>query len=121
MKQYSVFFHRGDDLTLKTRVMKGRAWVDEVGLHIAIPNCAKTAQSGSPGVEAPQAFIIPADEVISAEIFRLHGLGRVIRVEHKGGRLFLAVVRLMIGQFAFINFFKTGTLQKEIAAIAKSG
>ncbi len=31
------------------------------------------------------------------------GLGRVIRIEHRRGRVFLSVVRLMLGQFAFIN------------------
>jgi hypothetical protein len=30
------------------------------------------------------------------------------------------VVRLMIGQFAFINFYRTGTLQKQLASLAKS-
>ena len=50
----------------------------------------------------------------SAELFRLQGLGRMIRIEHAGGTLFLTVVvRFCIaGQFATINFFKTGKLLK---------
>jgi hypothetical protein len=98
--KYKVFFHRGDELTLKTKVMKGHAWLDESGLHI----------------EGPGGFAIPLGELQKAELFRLHGLGRVIRIEHLQGRLFLSVTRLMIGQFAFINFFKTGALQKDLAA-----
>ena len=100
--KYKVFFHPGDELTLKTRVMKGYAWLDDSGLHI----------------EGPGGFDIPLGELQEAELFRLHGLGRVIRIEHRQGRLFLAVTRLMIGQFAFINFFKTGALHKDLAAIA---
>jgi hypothetical protein len=101
--KYKVFFHRGDELSLKTKVSKGRAWLDDAGLD----------------VEGPNGFTIPSGEILEAELFRLHGLGRVIRIEHKGGRLFLAVVRLLLGQFAIINFFRTGTLQKQLALVAK--
>jgi hypothetical protein len=61
----------------------------------------------------------PFGDILEAELFRLNGLGRVIRVEHRGGRLFLSVVRLMIGQFAYINFFQTGTLQKLLASVVE--
>ena len=33
--------------------------------------------------------------------------------------MFLAVVRLMTGQFAFVNFLKTGKLRKELLATAQ--
>jgi len=56
---------------------------------------------------------------MEVELFRFHGLGRVIRVEHRLGRLYLSVVRVMIGQFAIINFFKTGALHKALSVIAK--
>jgi hypothetical protein len=101
--KYKVFFHRGDELSLKTKVSKGRAWLDDAGLH----------------VEGPNGFTIPSGEILEAELFRLHGLGRVIRIDHKGGRIFRAVVRLMLGQFAIINFFRTGTLQEQLAFVAK--
>jgi hypothetical protein len=100
--KYKVFFHRGNELTLKTRVMRGYARLDDSGLHI----------------EGPDGFVVPLGELQEAELFRLHGLGRVIRLEHRQGRLYLAVTRLMIGQFALINFFKTGALHRELAAIA---
>ena len=103
--RYKVFFHRGEELVLKTRVERGYAWVDEIGLH----------------VEASGGFHIPKQDLLSAELFRLHGLGRVVRIETRTGRVFLSVVRGMIGQFAFINFWKTGKLQKELAAAAHQG
>ena len=102
--RYKVFFHQGDELSLKTRVSRGEAWIDESGLH----------------VKGASEVVIPSGNLRSAELFRLHGLGRVIRVEHNQGRLFLSVVRLMIGQFAIINFFKSGTLHEELTKIANT-
>lgn len=101
--KYKVFFHCGNELSIKTRVARGSAWLDAEGLH----------------VKGQNGFTIPISDIKGAELLRLHGLGRVIRVEHQGGRLFLSVVRLMIGQFAFINFLRTGSLCKQIAALAK--
>jgi hypothetical protein len=56
----------------------------------------------------------------SAQLFRLHGLGRVIRLRHGDGQIFLSVIRFMVWQFATINFFKTGKLQKELSDIANA-
>jgi hypothetical protein len=102
--KYRVFFYRGTELGLKTRVEKGQAWLDTAGLHI----------------DGPDGSTIPSNDILKAELFRLHGLGRVIRLDYRGGLVFLSVMRLMIGQFAFINFFKTGALHKQLAAIAKA-
>ena len=99
--KYKVFFHQGDELTLKTKVARGEAWLDGSGLHVS----------------GPSELLVRSEDLLAAELFRLHGLGRVIRVEHRGGRLFLSVVRLLIGQFAFINFFKTGALHKELVSV----
>jgi hypothetical protein len=99
-KKYKVFFHHGDELGLKTRVSKGKAWIDDRGLNITGPN---------------DTTVVARAAIKDVELFRLHGLGRVIRVDHNGGRLFLSVVRFMIGQFATINFFQTGKLHKALA------
>jgi hypothetical protein len=99
--KYKVFFHRGNELTLKTTVFKGHAWLDGSVLQ----------------VEGPESFNIPVCELQQVKLFRLHDLGRVIEIEHLHGRLFLSVTRLMIGQFAFINFFKTGKLYKELSIL----
>ena len=101
--KYKIFFHQGNELGLKTRVEKGEAWLDDSGLNI----------------KGASQFLIPGNEIRDVELFRLHGLGRVIRVEHRQGRLFVSVIRFMIGQFATINFFKTGELHEELSSIAK--
>jgi len=71
-------------------------------------------------IEGPGGFTITNDDMVEAELFRLHGLGRVIRLDYRGGRVFLAVFRLMVGQFALINFFKTGALHKKLDTVAKA-
>jgi hypothetical protein len=101
---FKVFFHQGQEIGLKTRVSKGTAWIDSSGLNIKGPD--------------GDIFYSAAD-INDVKLFRLHGLGRVIRVDRQDGRLYISVVRLMIGQFAFINFFKTGELHKLLAGLAK--
>jgi hypothetical protein len=103
--KYKVFFYFGDELTIKTKVSRGYAWLDDSGLHI----------------EGPGGIDIPSGDLQHAELFRLHGLGRVIQIEYRHGRLFLSVIRFMIGQFATINFLKTGAFQKQLAALANRG
>jgi hypothetical protein len=104
MTTYKVFFHSGDELGLKTRVKKGKAMLDESALHL----------------EGPDGLSIPLSEISAVKLFRLHGLGRVIQIDHQGGRLFVSVIRLMIGQFAIINFFKTGDLNERLLATTNS-
>ena len=99
-------FHAGDALGLSTRVLKGEAWINDTGLNVE-----------EPGVDH---IVISTADIRTVEMFRLHGLGRVIQVDHRNGRLFLSVVRLMIGQFAFINFFRTGKLYNALAAVSAS-
>ena len=100
-----VFFHQGDSLTLKTKVQKGKAWVDDVGLHVE-------------GRSGP-LIVLSRSDIISAELFRLHGTCTVIRVEHKGGRLFLSVIRFLIGgQLMLVNYHGTVALQKKLALLA---
>jgi hypothetical protein len=99
--KYKVFYYSGNELTLKTTVLKGYAKLDDSGLH----------------VEGLKDFVIPINELQTAKLFRLHGLGRVIQIDHISGRLFISVVRLMIGQFALINFFKTGRLYKQLSTL----
>jgi hypothetical protein len=102
--KYKVFFHRGNDLTVKTRVERGYVWLDDNGLNI-----------DGPGGQ----FSIPKTDLLSVELFRLHGLGRVIRIQTRSGHFFVSVVRFMIGQFAAINFFKTGTLHERLRAMVR--
>ncbi len=102
---YRIFFHNGPDIGLKTHVLRGTASIDASGLNI----------QGSEG-----SSFIPSASITDVELFRLHGTMRVIRVDHQDGRLYLAVVRFMIGQFASVNFFKTGELHEALERLAKS-
>jgi hypothetical protein len=104
--RYKVFFHRGEQLGLKTKVQKGQAWLDNDGLHVE-----------GPGGLLP---LISKSNLLSAELFRLHGLCSVIRVDYQGGRLFLSVIRFLIGgQLMLVNYYKTVELQKRLAAITQ--
>ena len=100
MSSFKVFFYVGKELGIKTHVEKGKATVTTTEL---------TVSNGS-------TLTIPLREIQSVRLFRLHGLGRVIQIDHSQGCLFLSVVRFMIGQFASINFFKTGELHKQLEA-----
>ena len=100
---YKVFFHAGEEFGLKTRVEKGMATLDESVLHL----------------EGPNGISIPLPKISSVKLFRLHGLGRVIQIDHSSGRVFVSCVRFMIGQFASINFFKTGDLNNRLVAATK--
>ena len=105
MATYKVFFHSGEELGLKTRVEKGMATLDKSGLH----------------VDGPNGLSIPLQNISAVKLFRLHGLGRVLQIDHSGGRLFISVIRFMICQFAAINFFKTGDLNDRLLAATKTG
>lgn len=102
---FKVFFHNGPELGLKTHVLRGTATTDASGLRV----------DGRDG----QVFI-PAANIREVELFRLYGLGRVVRVDRQDGRVYLSAVRFMIGQFASINFFKTGELHKDLLDLAKA-
>jgi hypothetical protein len=103
MTTYKVFFYAGEELGLKTRIEKGKAALDESTLFI----------------EGVSRLSVPLKDIHQVRLFRLHGLGRVIQIDHSGGRLFISVIRFMIGQFATINFFKTGDLNDRLAAATK--
>jgi hypothetical protein len=96
---HRIFFHHGPDLGLQTTAVKGR--LDISGDVIAFRSARNVTN-------------IPLKSVRAVSMFRLHGLSRVIRIDHDAGSTFFAVIRLMIGQLAFVNFFKTGTVFRQI-------
>lgn len=96
---FRVFFHHGPELGLTTSVAKGRMEMDDNSIIIL--------DNGKPTQ-------ISFNEIEDVQLIRLHKIGRVIRLEHANGTLFVSVVRFMIGQFAVINFLATGTVFKRI-------
>jgi hypothetical protein len=103
MFRYKIFFHVGNELSLKTHAARGEAWIDDSGLNIKGPD---------------DTILISRADIQKVDMHRLHGLGRIIQVDHRKGRVFLAVIRLMIGQFALINFFRTGKLYRVLLSIS---
>ena len=99
--KYRIFFYQGNDLDVNTRVSRGDAWVNERGLTIR---------------GADQTILISKTDIRKADLIRVNGMSRVIRLDHSDGRLYLAVVRFMIGQFACVNFVGTGHLGRALEA-----
>jgi hypothetical protein len=98
--KFKVIFHEGAEVNIRTKMLSGWLTIDTDQVRIAGKH--------------PLSF--PLAHIQSADIFRLHGLGRMIRVIHQGGTLNITVVRFCIaGQFATIDFFKTGTLAERLS------
>jgi hypothetical protein len=93
--KYKVIYHVGNDLSLKTKVHSGTLAFDSE--HISI-------SGRSPLIIAYSSFR-------DVEMFRLHGLGRMIKLVCADRIMFVTVVRLnLFGYFVIINFFKAGRL-----------
>jgi hypothetical protein len=93
---YPVIYHIGDTVDLRTKGLEGRTALTKDALTIA----------------GPSPIVVPIGELRGAQLFRLHGTMRMIRVSHDRGTVYLAVVRVVLfgGYFAVVNFFRTGEL-----------
>lgn len=102
--KYKVFFHQGEELGLKTRVLGGWAWLDNDALYI---------ESTEDGL-----LQIPLASILSAHLFKLHGSCHVIQLELHKKKLFLSVIRFLIaGQFILVNLYKTRELHRRLRAL----
>src|SRR5919108_2904194 len=96
---YRVMYHVGDRLTLHTKVLRGRASLT--------PDVFR--------IRGPRPIEIPLRDVRAAELFRLHGLGRCVRITHENGTVYVSVVRFVLfGYVAMINFLRTGELARRL-------
>jgi len=101
---YKIIYHCGDEITLKTKIKNGRLRLSDTQIDI----------------KGPDRVIIPYGQINGAELFRLHGLGRMLRITHAEGILFVSVVRFsLFNVFAMINFSKTGRLHSELSALVR--
>jgi hypothetical protein len=97
--RYRVIYHVGRELTMKTRVSSG----------------SLTIQDDVISISASSPVTIPFSEIVSVEMFRLHGLGRMIKLACKERTIFLTVVRINLwGYFIVINFFRARELYETI-------
>jgi len=98
--RYKVIYHLGDQIDLKTRVESGVLTLGTEGFEVT---------GGATRVS------VPFKSVSAVEQFRLNGLGRMIRVAHANGTLFLTVVRFNLGGvFAMGNYLKAGELFEKL-------
>jgi hypothetical protein len=95
-----VIYHVGDTLKLRTKVLVGRAALTQDALTIT----------------GPSPVEVPIRKLRGAELFRLHGLGRFVRISHEQGTVYVSVVRFVLfgGYLASINFLRTGELARRL-------
>lgn len=94
---YKIIYHIGKELTVKTKVSSGTFIFENDVSSI----------SDSKGLS------IPISSITFVEMFRLHGLGRMIKIICEGRTIFLTVIRAnLFGYFVIINFFGAGELYK---------
>jgi hypothetical protein len=99
--KYRIIYHIGKEIDVKTKVESGTLTWQEQSLFI----------SGA------SSFEVPFSSFISVDMFRMHGLGRMIKLVCSDRTIFLTVVRFNIaGYFAVINFFKAGELHEKLKA-----
>jgi hypothetical protein len=98
--RYRIIFHRGEEIALRTEFDPGFLCLTEDGFRI------ETQEN---------AFEVPYSTIRKAALFRLLGLGRMIRIDLDSSRLYLTVVRFNIGRlFAVVNYFGTGELCRKV-------
>lgn len=93
--KFKIVYFIGDSIDLKTKVKSGRLEIFEDRMII---------HSKSDGN-------IELSNISNVDLFRLYGLGRMIKLVFQNQTMFLTVIRLnVMGYFILINFFKTGKL-----------
>lgn len=99
---YKVIFHEGEVIALATKVHVGRLSLENRLLSI----------------EGESSICIPQESIQSVELFRHHNTGRMLKIDHSGGVLFVSVVRFVLfGYLAVGNFFANGRLKNELQGI----
>jgi hypothetical protein len=104
---YHVIYHVGDTLNLSTKGLEGYASLTDDALTIT----------------GPTRVELPIRELRAAELFRLQGLMRCIRISHESGTIYLSVVRFVLfgGYFALGDFLATGELAHRLRAVISAG
>lgn len=95
---YRVIYHLGESMDTRTPVRTGKLVLTARGLRID-------------GGQAP--LEIPFAEMDGVELFRLNGLGRMIRLTVPTGSLYVTVVWFCLGQvFACVNYRAAAELHR---------
>jgi hypothetical protein len=98
---HRVMYYVGDALSLRTKVLDGRASLTQDALTIT----------------GPYPVDLRLRELHGAELFRLHGLGRWIRVSHGKGTVFISVACFILfgGYLRRSTFSGPGKLRASFA------
>lgn len=100
--RYKVIYHIGENIDARTKVESGVLTLDERGFRIE---------------GAANPLNVPYTSIRSVEQFRMHGLGRMLKISLPASKLFVTVVRFNLGGvFAMVNFFKAGELHDKLQA-----
>jgi len=74
-----------------------------------------TLNESSIFISGKSSIEVPYSSMNGIEMFRLHGLGRMIKLVCADRTMFLTVIRLNVfGYFIFIDFLKTGRLYEAL-------
>ncbi|MBQ7291072.1 MAG: hypothetical protein IJW76_05050 [Clostridia bacterium] len=96
-----IIYHIGDSITAQTIVKKGYIYVDE-------PNQRIEFDGG----------IYKLDNIKSVELYKMNGLGTMIKLINSNDTIYFSVPRIFIDKgtgFAIINYFATKKLYKIIS------
>jgi len=94
---YKVIYHIGPEFNTSMKISKG---VLQVG-------------DGVPELMSPSNDVVVClDDIHSVILFRVNGLGRMLKLDNGSITIYLTVYRIVIGNLlAVVNFIKTGTLK----------
>ncbi len=99
--KYKIVYYAGESIDIHTKVKN--AVLTEVDGVVTITERRRGGET------------LPLSGLASVELFRLHGLGRMLKIRCGGRTVYLTVVRFCIGSlFAVVNFLATGRLYHEL-------
>ncbi len=106
-KVYRIMYFCGDEISLSSKMITGKAIIEYGKLNL----------------QGEVKLSLAIEELENIELYRLHGMGRMIRFRCSKKQYFLTVIRFnLFGYFAMINYFATGKLHQQLLshAIGKS-
>lgn len=92
---YKIIYHLGVELNLKIKALPGKL----------------TIKNNAVCIVGKTEFEIPLSSIQKADIYHMHGLGRVIKLIYKEGTIFFTPVRVnLFGYFVIVNTAKCSRL-----------
>lgn len=106
MKNYKIMYHFGKTIGLKDKVDEG----------------IMVLKNDQIWIKGKENLSIPFAIITSAEGYRLHGLGQMVKITYDEKVLYVSVVRFcLFGCFAMVNLFATLEVLKNIKSKVNKG